>query len=209
MLSSTPFITIFCALAVNFDHFLSRSISKRSATASSIRVKYWVCADRHGAIAPSLMLKFGSGTTRSISTSYFVPRPKQVSHAPYGELKEKFLGASSSKLVPHLGHAKCWLTVIGSPPSTSSISATPSASRSAVSSESVKRRLMLSLRTSRSTMMSIRCCSYFAKRLSFFRNSLISTTSPSTRARENPCAANSCSSVSYSPFLPRTTGANT
>ena len=66
------------------------------ATDSSMRVKYWVWALRHGAIAPSAIDSSGSGTTSSGSTSNVVPRPSHVSHAPYGELNEKLRGAGSS-----------------------------------------------------------------------------------------------------------------
>ena len=53
-----------------------------SATASSMRVKYWVPLVRHGAIAPALIDMSGSGMISSGSTSKVVPRPKQASHAP-------------------------------------------------------------------------------------------------------------------------------
>ena len=66
------------------------------ATAWSIRVKYCVWAVRHGAIAPALIDTSGSGMTSSGSISNVVPRPSHVSHAPYGELNEKFRGAGSS-----------------------------------------------------------------------------------------------------------------
>ena len=67
-----------------------------SATASSIRVKYCVWALRHGAMAPSLSDRSGSGMTSSGSISNVVPSPSHVSQAPYGELNEKLRGASSS-----------------------------------------------------------------------------------------------------------------
>src|SRR6516225_12044781 len=66
-------------------------------------------ASPHAAIAPSLMLFDGSGTTRAGSTSRRVPSPSQVSHAPYGELNEKLRGSSVSTLVPQPGHAEPWL----------------------------------------------------------------------------------------------------
>ena len=71
-------------------------MSLAAATASSIRVKYCVCAVRHGAIAPALIDTSGSGITSSGSISNVVPRPSHVSHAPYGELNEKLRGAGSS-----------------------------------------------------------------------------------------------------------------
>ena len=67
-----------------------------SATASSIRWKYCVRAVLHGEMAPSFTDRSGFGTTSSGSTSKVVPSPSQCSHAPYGELNEKFRGASSS-----------------------------------------------------------------------------------------------------------------
>ena len=45
----------------------------------------------------------GSGTTSSGSTSNVVPRPSHAVQAPYGELNEKFRGASSSNDLPSLG----------------------------------------------------------------------------------------------------------
>ena len=71
-------------------------MSLASATDSSMRVKYWVWALRHGEIAPSFNDWSGSGTTSSGSTSNVVPSPSHFSHAPYGELNEKLRGAGSS-----------------------------------------------------------------------------------------------------------------
>src|SRR5688500_19620920 len=61
----------------------------------------------HGAIAPSSSDRSESGTTSSGSTSKRVPRPAQWGHAPYGELKEKLRGASSSNDTPQLVQARC------------------------------------------------------------------------------------------------------
>jgi hypothetical protein len=72
------------------------SMPLASATASSMRVKYCVRAVLHGPMAPSAIDRSGFGTTRSGSTSNLVPNPSHVSQAPYGELNEKFRGASSS-----------------------------------------------------------------------------------------------------------------
>ena len=71
-----------------------------SATASSSRLKYMPLGPDHATIAPSAMLRDPSGTTSSGSTSYRVPRPSHVGHAPYGELNEKLRGASSSNDSP-------------------------------------------------------------------------------------------------------------
>src|SRR2546427_12326240 len=68
-----------------------------AATASSSRFQYSRRAPAHGAMAPSSMERSSLGTISSGSTSRRMPSPPQVWHAPYGELKEKFRGASSSK----------------------------------------------------------------------------------------------------------------
>ena len=82
--------------------------------------------------------------------------PLQAVQAPYGLLKEKLRGCRSSNDSPHWSQAKCWLNEsVG--PSTMSTSATPSARRSAVSSESVSRRSMPFRRTRRSTITSMVC----------------------------------------------------
>ena len=40
-----------------------------------------------------------------------MPSPSQFGQAPYGELKLKLRGASSSNDSPHVGQARCWLKV--------------------------------------------------------------------------------------------------
>ena len=116
-------------------------------------------------------LRSSSGTRSSGSTSKRVPSPSQRSHAPYGELNEKLRGASSSNDTPQCVHARCSENVsVSRSPSdrrragTISTSATPSARRSAVSSESVRRRSMPGRRTSRSTTTSMVWFSYRASR---------------------------------------------
>ena len=47
-----------------------------------------------------MMLRVGSGTTESASTSMRMPSPVQAGHAPCGLLKEKLRGAGSSMLMP-------------------------------------------------------------------------------------------------------------
>ena len=85
-----------CCFFVSFDHGASASTPSSSATASTRRLKYWLRPLAHGAMAPSASDRSRLGTTSSGSTSKRVPRPSQVSHAPYGELNEKLRGASSS-----------------------------------------------------------------------------------------------------------------
>ena len=63
-------------------HGASMSMPAVSATESSIRVKYWVWALRHGAMAPALSDRSGSGMTSSGSISNVVPRPSHVGQAP-------------------------------------------------------------------------------------------------------------------------------
>gem|GEM_PF-4438360 len=81
----------------------------------------------------------------------------------------------------------------------------PPESRSAVSTESVSRRRALSLTTSRSTITSMVCFSYFFSA----GGSSSRITWPSTRARANPLVWSSRNSSPYSPLRPRITGAST
>jgi len=57
----------------------------------------------HGTTAPFSTLLERSGITRSGSISRRVPRPVQVGQAPWGELKEKLRGSSSSIVKPSYG----------------------------------------------------------------------------------------------------------
>src|SRR5699024_11766545 len=56
-------------------------------------------------IACSFNDKFLSGTTKSKSTSNFVPNPSQVGQAPNGLLNENSLGSNSSIENPQIGQA--------------------------------------------------------------------------------------------------------
>src|SRR6266516_2595035 len=80
-----------------------------SATASSSRAQYPIRGPDHGAMAPSSIDRSSSGMTSSGSISRRVPRPSHVGQAPYGELNEKFRGASSSKESPSYVQASFWL----------------------------------------------------------------------------------------------------
>ena len=57
-------------------------------------------ADLNGAIAPSIILNLGSGTTRFISMPIVLLNPWQTGQAPNGLLNEKNLGSGSSYLIP-------------------------------------------------------------------------------------------------------------
>ncbi len=88
--------------------------------------------------------------------------------------------------------------------------ARPPARLSAVSTESVSRRFAPAavagpLATSRSTTTSMVCLSFFSSS----GGSASDTTSPSTRARENPLVCSSAKRSTYSPLRPLTTGAST
>ena len=59
-----------------------------------------------GAIAPSLKVRFSSGTTKLTSKATAFPKPSHLSHAPAGLLKEKILGSISSIVKPLTGQEK-------------------------------------------------------------------------------------------------------
>ncbi len=132
------------------------------------RVKYSaVCPPAHGAMAPSSSVISSSGTTSSGSTSLRTPMPVQTTHAPYGELKENDRGSRSSIASGWpLGHARFSekpLIRFGSVSgrSTNSSSTRPSASLSAVSTESVRRCLDDALTLNRSMTTAMWCFSCF------------------------------------------------
>ena len=178
------------------------------ATASRTRYQYSSREPAHGAIAPSSIDRSGSGITSSGSTSSRVPSPSQVGHAPYGELNEKLRGWSSSNDRPSNGQASFSLYVwmsspcvglhgdrdealgqlerrldrIGDPPPDVGLGDEPV--------DDDLDRVLVVLRQ--------------PDRLARGR-----WVSPSMRARTKPFFARSCSSFSYSPLRPWTTGAST
>ena len=119
-----------------------------------------------GAIAPSLIVRLGSGITSSSSTSSWVPRPVHSGHAPNGELNENDRGSSSSNWLPSYKHTKCSLNIrsrsgSSSGKSTKSSVTKPEERRSAVSILSVNRRAASALTARRSTTTSMVCFSCF------------------------------------------------
>src|SRR5262249_36302685 len=135
----------------SFRHGVSTEKPYSLATEPSRRSKYWLRNPAQGASAPSEIGRSSSGTTSSGSTSKLVPSPSQRSHAPYGELNEKFRGASSSNDNPQYVHARCSEKVSTSRSSscsfspsrgTISTSATPSSNPNPVSTQSVSPRPM-------------------------------------------------------------------
>ncbi len=158
-----------------------------------------------GRIAPSPTDSEGSGTISSGSISICEPSPVQRGQAPWGELNENTRGSSSARPGPCSGQANFSEKVIVWPSSTSSMSTSPSASATAVSTESARRLRRSGRMTSRSTTTEMSC-------LYFLSSSIGSSswrTSPSTFTRVNPSPRSSSSSFPYSPLRPRTTGAST
>src|SRR5204863_2358666 len=149
--SSEPYMITSRADLGSFFHGVRTLNPCVSATASRSRYQYVSLTPPHGATAPSSIVRSGSGTASSGSASRWVPSPSHVGHAPYGELNEKFRGASSSNDSPQNVHASDWekLTISSEPSCcTTAIEATPSASCSAVSMESATRRRMSGFATS-------------------------------------------------------------
>src|SRR5438105_1513455 len=157
--SSEPYRTISWA---HFGSFFQGTESLNpcaSATPWSRRSQYSSRELPHGAMAPSSMDRSGSGTTSSGSTWRYVPSPSQVVHAPYGELNEKFRGASSSNDSPSNVQASDWEKLMTSsvPSVCTAMAAIPSVSWSAVSTESATRLRMSGFATRRSTTTSMEC----------------------------------------------------
>src|SRR3954470_20055528 len=99
-------MVFFCA-ALSFFHGVDVGNPLSPPTATSTRLKYSPRNPAHGEIAPSSIDRSSSAITSSGSTWKRVPRPSHASHAPYGELNEKFRGASSSNDNPQWEHARC------------------------------------------------------------------------------------------------------
>ena len=133
----------------------------------------------------------------------------QRGHAPCGELKEKIRGSSSGIEMPQCRQAKRSLNVSTFPSEPSrgsvSISRIPSASATAVSTESASRLRVSGFMTSRSTTTEMSCLNFLSRTIS----SSSSRTSPSTFTRAKPSARSSSNCLPYSPLRPRTIGAMT
>ena len=165
-----PCSMTFCCLAVSFSHGASRSMSYASATDSSMRVKYCVWALRHGrdrTVGDRLLgvgddqlgvdLERGAQAVARLARAVrrvereVARRRLVVARAAHGAgevlAERERLGLAS----PSRGDDLDLGDAVGEP--------------SAVSSESVSRRSMPSRSTSRSTTISILCCSYRAKPL--------------------------------------------
>ena len=200
-------------MADSLFHGVLRSNPSSSPRPASRRNQYSVVAlpCDQGAIAPSPRLSSGLGISSSSSTSRREPIPSHAWQAPNGELNEKARGSIVSICRGWLlGQARFSLKLrvrsgLSSASSTKSISKRPSASRSAVSTESVRRWLMPSLMTMRSTTTSIVCLYCLAS----FGGSESCTVCPSTRAREYPWVSRSLKRSTNSPLRADTTGAST
>ncbi len=64
---------------------------------------------------PSASVSFGSRSRAAGFVPVCTPSPSQAGHQPSGLLKEKWCGASGSKLRPHRSQAKCWLWICDRP----------------------------------------------------------------------------------------------
>ncbi len=152
-------------------------------------------------------------------------------HAPCGELNEKIRGSSSGIEVPHvrqenfsektsvpadsrarLAPVEYGFSAPSADPSdglpadgTFSISTRPSASATAVSTESARRFRTSGFIESRSTITAMSCLYFLSSSIS----SSSRRTSPSIFARVYPSERSSSSRSLYSPLRPRTTGAST
>ena len=104
--------------------------------------------------------------------------PPQAGQAPWGLLNENMRGETSGEEIPHSAQARRSEKSMAGP-STTSTWATPSASRSAVSSESASRVPSPSRMMMRSTTTSMVCFFVLASSMS----SVSSRTWPLTRTR--------------------------
>ena len=163
-----------------------------------------------GRMAPSAMDSFSS-MMRSGVNSCLLPRPAQSGQAPYGLLKEKLRGSSSSSTLPCSGQANfseysSSCAPPSSPPSGIRTRSRPSPRRRPSSTLSAMRLRSPSRRVTRSMTTSTSCFSNFSS-LSFSASSS-SYRVPSTRTRAKPSRRRSANSLRYSPLRPRTTGAS-
>ena len=117
-----------------------------------------------GRMAPSAMLSRSSITSSGLN-SCLLPRPAQSGHAPYGLLKLKLRGSSSSSTLPCSGHANfseysslCALP--SSAPSGISTRSKPSPRRSPSSTLSATRLRSLSRSVTRSMTTSTSCLNF-------------------------------------------------
>ena len=175
----------FCFL-VSFFHGRSRSILywlDRARMMREVQPPFlppsWALASPQVATAPSLMLRLGSGISRSGSTCMRSPRPLHSTHMPRGELNENDCGDSSGKPMPQVAHALSaeYARAVRSPSTWAT--SLPLPSRRQVSTESDRRPMSLGLIDRRSMTISMVCFFFFSRPSTSSRR----TTMPSTRAR--------------------------
>ena len=154
-------------------------------------------------IAPSRIDFLRSGMILFSSIFRNTPSPVHFGHAPNGLLNENILGDRSSILTPWSGQAYFCENTTSSSPKFTMIRPPPSFE--AVSMLSARREVISGLITRRSTITSILCFLFFSKGIFSDR----SYTIPSARTRTKPDFEAFSSTFTYSPFLPRTTGAIT
>src|SRR5688572_5043749 len=149
MASPSPYRTILsCSGVSSRTGCLTLKPCRRPTPSSCRKYQPEIAAERvQGTIAPSAMLRFLFGITRSASISILTPRPVQSGQAPWGLLKEKLRGASSPKEIWSKGHHRCSEYRRSSSPSMSSLR-TPPPSFSAVSTDSAMREVEVAVLTS-------------------------------------------------------------
>ena len=129
----------------------------------------------------------------------------QRGQAPCGELNENIRGSSSGIEMPQCRQAKRSEKVRTLPSGSTSTSRMPSASATAVSTESASRLRSSGRMISRSTTTEMSCLNFLSRTIS----SSSSRSSPSTLTRVKPSLRSSSSCLPYSPLRPRTIGART
>src|SRR3989344_6732305 len=135
-----------------------------------------------GRIAPSAKVSRLFGITRSGSTSSLVPSPVQAEQAPWGELKEKFLGCNSAISTCPSGQENfCDKKISLLCPSFCNIT-TPSPKSTAVSKESATRVRSPGSMVIRSTPTSTVCFLFFSSLVAIASSILI--IFPSNRTLE-------------------------
>ncbi len=166
---------------------------------------------RQASTAPVSSDKLSSATIISGSNSEVVPSPWQSGQAPCGLLNEKTRGSSSGRFTSGwIGQANfslnTWSVHVPSGLPTVTITS-PCESFSAVSIESARRARISGFSTMRSTIASMLWAKVFFSSGGLLGSSSVST--PSTRARTNPCLWMAWKTSRCSPLPVRTSGERT
>jgi hypothetical protein len=142
------------------------------------------------------MLSAGSGMISSGSACSLSPRPLHSTHMPSGELNENDCGDSSGKPMPQVGQELSSEYTRGVFSPATSATSLPLPSRSAVSTESVRRPRFSAPIVTRSITSSMVCFFCFSRASTSSRR----TTMPSIRTRTKPALRASVRSSRNSPL---------